>query len=348
MRVPKKPFVIAVFFLLIARNCIVSCQDEVIETDCYDEMGRATRCVPLRRSFSFLQHPLVNSTCGDPPTMFCSREVNVLFNTISSNCSQICDANDAANAHPPELMTDFILNTDSWWQSENSLDTQNTVVIDLALDTLVELSVITFEFVSIIPSAFRILKSEDFGQNFNPFHFFASSCIDRYGINPDRVLSSSNETSVLCQQVQTPLNPGQISFFPTQHRPSSNDSVPGYSEALYNFITATNIRVILEEHSPINNLAPDDHGYYYAIEDFNVVGSCQCYGHASSCDMNPITGRFECNCQHNTTGTNCERCADFYQDVPWSRADGNGYLECTGKHIKWVVQTFKFWAPPPI
>ena len=332
MRVPKKQFIAAVYLLLTAQFCFVLCQDD--ESGCYDEMGRANRCVSPRRSFSFGQRPQANSTCGSPPTMFCSREVNTLLSTVSSDCNQVCDANDDETAHPPELMTDFILNVDSWWQSENSLDTQNTVVIDLPLDTLVEVSVIAFDFVSIIPSAFRILKSKDFGQSFVPFHFFASSCTDTYGINPDRVLSFNTETSLLCQRVPVPPTTGQISFFPAQYRPSSNDSVPGFSEALYNFITATNIRVILDEHFPIDNLPPNDFGYYYAIEDLNVVGSCQCYGHASSCSINPVTGGFQCNCQHNTTGTYCERCADFYQDIPWSRADGNGFQECKGKGVK--------------
>ena len=297
---------------------------------CYDGDGQPTRCEPPRRSFSLDVIPIVNSTCGDPPTMFCYRQVDRLRQIFTSDCTGVCNASDPQFSHHAELMTDFLLNAESWWQSENSVSRQHVVTIDVALGTMVEISVIAFNFISPLPSNFYILKSSDFGKTYVLFHYFSSFCFDTYGIDPDQVLNSDNETSLLCQAIPHLPSPGQISFFPALGRPSNNDSVPGFSEELYKFITATNISIVLMEHYPIDNREIEDFGYYYAIEDLSIIGSCQCNGHASSCSRDPLSGTYQCECQHNTTGAFCERCADLYQDVPWQRADGNGQFECQG------------------
>lgn len=296
---------------------------------CYNARGEPTRCEPPQQSFSFERQPTASSTCGSPPNTFCVRSASL--GQISSDCSATCDADDSANAHPPEHMTDF-LQLDTWWQSENSLNPQNVVVIDIPLKTMVEINVLSFQFQSLIPSNFRILKSVDNGDTYTDFHYFATSCITEYSLPSDQILSLENETLILCQAVDIPPLPGQISFFPLLDRPSTNDSTPGLSESLYNFMTATNIRVVLEEHYVIPNLAPDDLGYYYAIRDLNVLGSCQCHGHASECRLDSGTGRYYCACRHNTTGTFCESCSDFYQDVPWQRSTGANEFECLGRY----------------
>lgn len=303
-------------------------RSEVALHSCYDAKGVPTRCEPTQQSFSFERQPTANSTCGSPASAFCARTVS--FGRISSQCAETCDAADALNAHPPEYLTDF-LQTNTWWQSENSLETQNPVVVDIPLGTMVEISVVSFQFQSLIPNSFRILKSVDFGETYTDFHYFSTSCSGEFGIPDDQILSLENETSILCQTINTPPLPGQISFFTVLDRPSTNDTSPGLSDGLYNFMTATNIRVILLEHYILPDLALDDLGYYYAIRDLHVLGSCQCHGHATQCRVDFInTGSYTCACQHNTTGIFCERCSDFYQDVPWQRATGANVFECKG------------------
>ena len=296
-------------------------------SDCYSPNGLPSRCVPLQQSFTLGQPPTTNSTCGNPPSEFCFRRVSL--GQIVSDCTGICDASDPANSHPPSYMTDFILNEETSWQSENNVD---VVQIDLSLRTMVEIDVISFDFLSLIPAAFYLERSIDYGQSYERYHYLSTSCISRYGINPDLDLSFENETTVLCQSIRAPPLPGLISFFPVIGRPSANDSTMGYSEALYNFITATNIRVILDGHFPLENLADDDQGYYYAIRDLNVVGSCQCHGHASACNL--TGGEYQCQCEHNTAGTFCEECSEFYQDIPWQRTNEINQFECKRKNNK--------------
>ena len=294
--------------------------------------GVPTRCEPVQMSFSLGQEATASSTCGDTPSSYCVRSVRL--GRVSSDCSgdDICDAaGDPGNAHPAAYLTDFPL-TETWWQSENSLNTETQVVIDVPLLTLAEITVISFYFQTIKPAAFRLERSVDNGVTYQPYHHFAVSCEDQYGISPDVELIASNETSVRCQAITEPPIRGILSFFPAIDRPSTNDSIPGYSEVLYSFITATNIRIILDQHYALD-LADDDPGYYYALEDINVIGSCQCFGHASGCIENFETGEYECVCRHNTAGQYCEQCQEFYHDVPWQRADGSGPFECKSECV---------------
>ncbi|KAM7303716.1 laminin subunit gamma-1 isoform X1 [Ixodes scapularis] len=56
---------------------------------------------------------------------------------------------------------------------------------------------------------------------------------------------------------------------------------------------------------------------------------CKCNGHAQACDPGPGGDRqLVCRCEHNTTGDNCERCVDSFNDQPWGRATSSDAHEC--------------------
>lgn len=40
-----------------------------------------------------------------------------------------------------------------------------------------------------------------------------------------------------------------------------------------------------------------------------------------------------CNCEHHTTGDNCEKCEANFNDRPWNRASQDAAFECLGRDI---------------
>ena len=271
------------------------------------------RCEPEQESFSFDITPFVSSSCS-PGTLYCLRMTS---NSLScNNCSEGQDS--------PSAITDFFspLLPSIPWQSQLNV---TPVTIRITMETIVQIQAIRFEFVSLKPSSFQVLRSIDTTQEFTPFHYFSSDCISSYSIDPETMLVPANETSALCESITDPL-PGQMTFVTALDRPSYYDGVPGLSHDLYDFVTAKRIEVLLEGFSLS---AVNDSEYFYGLEDLAILGKCQCHGHASDC--NKINGYWLCNCEHNTAGDNCERCQDFYNDLPWQISNGGDPFECKGK-----------------
>ena len=313
-----------VWLILLSTALLWKCSRSTVNSDdftsCYDYNGTAKRCEPPSRSFSLGMLPVVNSTCGINTTRFCIREYNLSDSSIiSTDCSYECSP---TNMHPPEDMTDFWPRIpETWWQSESG---ESKVSIKLSFNALVQIQTVLFRFVSFKPDSFYITKF----QQQQPFHYFSVDCMSRYNITPKPDLTFENETEVLCQALTDP-SPGQISFIPALDRPSSRDNIPGLSTSLYNFATASEIEIILDGYSMIEGLNQSD--YFYALEELNVAGKCQCNGHANECTF----GTNICVCQHNTTGVNCERCTDLYNDVPWEVTNGQQF-ECKGMGTVYV------------
>ena len=49
------------------------------------------------------------------------------------------------------------------------------------------------------------------------------------------------------------------------------------------------------------------------FKSVSYVSECECHGHTDKCTYNADLGHGVCdNCQHNTTGNNCQSCLENY------------------------------------
>lgn len=103
-------------------------------------------------------------------------------------------------------------------------------------------------------------------------------------------------------------------------------------------MTASEIRISLDRINTFGDeIFGDSHvlrSYFYAISDLTVGGRCKCNGHARQCVYSTgvaSTRRLVCDCQHHTTGVDCEQCAPFYVDRPWRVATSVDANECLRK-----------------
>ena len=173
------------------------------------------------------------------------------------------------------------------------------------------------------------------------------TCEPTFNMSSSGIAPDGDEARPVCTPDFTdmsPLSRGKVVFSTMEGRPGKE------SNALKRFTTATEIRVQLTR---LNTFGDERYqrdeslqSYYYAISDMEIGGHCLCNGHASECipenftesvdnthNVTVVAGprreqRLRCRCQHNTTGRNCERCADFYNDAPWREATASSAHEC--------------------
>ncbi|BHF74939.1 Netrin-1 [Sparganum proliferum] len=93
----------------------------------------------------------------------------------------------------------------------------------------------------------------------------------------------------------------------------------------------------------------DDEPVRFSFSDIAVGGRCKCNGHANRCVRDRIVetspgggevvrwGPLRCDCQHNTVGADCERCAPGHMDRPWARATAEDANVCKRKHRRFFV-----------
>lgn len=91
--------------------------------------------------------------------------------------------------------------------------------------------------------------------------------------------------------------------------------------------------------SPLHSFKSDK-TVRFAFSDIAIGGRCKCNGHANKCVREKLPGSkyggtewgsLRCDCQHNTAGADCERCASGYLDRPWARATTETANECKRK-----------------
>nr|XP_020476737.1 netrin-G2-like isoform X2 [Monopterus albus] len=269
-------------------------------------------------------------TCGNPPERFCTLENPYL-------CSDECDASNPDLAHPPQLMQDRERNglitywqTVTWRRHPEPLLANITMSWNKSLELTDDIQ-ITFEYGR--PTIMILDKSMDHGHSWQPYQFYADDCLDAFNMQPKRVrdLSPANITRVICTEHYSrwvgSKNDKNVKFEVRARfavfagsRLQNMDSLYTRMESmkgLRDFFTFTNLRLRLLRPALGGTYVQRDNllKYFYAISNIDVPARCKCNLHASQCLLQD--GNLQCQCEHNTTGQDCQRCKKGFKAKSW-------------------------------
>ncbi|XP_041957997.1 LOW QUALITY PROTEIN: netrin-G2 [Alosa sapidissima] len=271
-----------------------------------------------------------NITCGAPPERFCTLENPYM-------CSDECDASTPELAHPPSLMADSeISGPITYWQTVtwSAFPTPLLANISLSWNKSLELTddiLITFEYGR--PTIMVLDKSLDKGRTWQPYQFYADDCLEAFGMPPKKVseLSATNVTRVICTEQYSrwvgSKNEKNVRFevrdrFAIFAGPGLRNIDNLYTrmesmKGLRDFFTFTDLRLRLLRPALGGTYVQRDNllKYFYAISNIEVPARCKCNLHADQCTSRD--GTLQCDCEHNTTGQDCARCAKAFKAKSW-------------------------------
>lgn len=219
-----------------------------------------------------------------------------------------------------------------WWQSRKEV---SPVTLEANLENLFQLDNLVLSFKGPRPSEFVVEKTTDHGRTWQPALYFATDCREAFPQVPTTTPLSLDET--YCYTLPpTDNNPYQdhtIQFSPL--RQYSYVSAPN-SRKIEKLSGLTGLRLRMTELGDVPRLPGRALSRFFALKEMRMMGSCMCHGHASRCLPDTYSNALpdsvqvnpQCDCQHQTAGVNCERCADLYNDLPWRPAEEGNTHTC--------------------
>ncbi|KAF3701873.1 Netrin-G2 Laminet-2 Precursor [Channa argus] len=335
---PPQPAMLLLVVLLLLLHCLASTlgQYELCKSLVSTDEGSVWEhyaCQPKAASMKDYMRIKVDPpgiTCGNPPERFCTLENPYL-------CSDECDASNPDLAHPPQLMQDRERNglitywqTVTWRRHPEPLLANITMSWNKSLELTDDLQ-ITFEYGR--PTIMIMDKSMDHGRSWQPYQFYADDCQDTFNMPPKKVrdLSPANITRVICTEQYSrwvgSKNDKNVKFEVRARFAVFAGSRLQNMDALYtrmesmkglrDFFTFTNLRLRLLRPALGGTYVQRDNllKYFYAISNIEVPARCKCNLHASQCLLQD--GNLQCQCEHNTTGQDCQRCRKGFKARSW-------------------------------
>ena len=188
------------------------------------------------------------------------------------------------------------------------LQADGTVTVDLGREYELFSVEVTFSSVpdQAVLLADRAPSSGGAAASWAPLEFYAEDCVGTFGMEEKQF--ASEVTGVICSKL-SPGAPGSLAFtiFLSTQRPE--DFL--FSDEVFDYTTLR----VLQLRTPDPS----------AVLDVRVVGRPNCNGHASSV---LAVGSRACECEDDTAGPNCERCAPLFNGRPWRRSTGSTGFEC--------------------
>ncbi|XP_061583968.1 laminin subunit beta-3-like [Cololabis saira] len=260
-----------------------------------------------------------SSTCGlTGSELYCT-----LYQQRRMKCCP-CDSRNP-NSQLAHNVKDMLSSSgpNRWWQSKKDV---NPVTLQLDLNGLFQLDNVVLSFKGPRPSALVIERTLDNGRTWQPALHLATDCERAFPGVPTATPLRLDQT--YCHAL-TPTDPNRehiIEFSPLRQyafvSAPTSDKIEGVSGL-------TGLRVRLTELGDVPRLPGRALSRFYALKEMRVMGSCMCHGHANRCLPETYSNQLsdtiqvhpQCDCQHNTAGVNCERCAELHHDLPWRPAD---------------------------
>ncbi|CAL9704999.1 unnamed protein product [Knipowitschia caucasica] len=219
---------------------------------------------------------------------------------------------------------------DRWWQSQKGV---SPVTIQMDLKGLFQLDNLILDFKGPRPQALMIERSSDDGRTWQPYVYMATHCPSAFPGVPTTTPLQLKDTycytlppvgSDAYRDHQIHLRPLEQYMYVPVPKDQKIEEVSGL----------TNLRVTLAQLGEVPQIPGRSLSRFFALKEMKMHGRCMCHGHANKClpdstsYSNYIQVHPRCECQHNTAGLNCERCAELYNDLPWRAAEEDNTHTC--------------------